>query len=321
MTGEGGESWAAVRRERAERIRETGSDMSPASIEAMFGLYARAHEETGGTAPALTRDRQYGPDPRQRLDVHTAGPGATPLAPVLIYVHGGGFVSGNKHIPGTPYYDNIGVWAVRHGMVGVTMTYRLAPQHRWPAGAEDVSRAVAWVAGHISDYGGDPARVVVAGHSAGATHVASYLAGHAGVPASVTGAALLSGIYDLTVAERNDMHAAYFGIDPGTYGARSPLAGLATSGVPVLLAVAEFDPPSFHEQIDGALHAFMRHDGTLPPLAYALGHNHISEIAALGLDHEDEPLGVPLLRFIESVTGAVLPRPADEGLSAACPRH
>jgi acetyl esterase/lipase len=308
MTGEGADGWAAVRLERAERIRETGSDMSPASIEAMFGLYARAHEESGCTAPSLTRDLQYGPGPRQRLDVHTAGPDATQPAPVLVYVHGGGFVSGDKHLPGTPYYDHIGAWAVRHGMVGVTMTYRLAPQDRWPAGAQDVSSAVAWVAEHISGYGGDPARVVVAGHSAGATHVAGYLAGHAGVPPSVTAGALLSGIYDLTITERNHMHAAYFGVDPGKYSARSPLAGLAASDVPVLLAVAEFDPPQFHEQASGALEAFMHRSGTLPPLAYALGHNHISEIAALGID--DEPLGLPMLRFIESVTGAVLPRSA-----------
>jgi acetyl esterase/lipase len=308
MTGEGADGWAAMRLERAERIRQTGSDMSVASVEATFGLYTGAHEERGYTAPALTRDLQYGPDRRQRLDVHTAGPGAAHLAPVLIYVHGGGFVSGDKQIPGTPYYDHIGAWAVRHGMVGVTITYRLAPQHRWPAGAEDVSSAVAWVAGHIRDYGGDPARVVVAGHSAGATHVASYLAGQAGVPASVTAAALLSGIYDLTTTERNDMHAAYFGVDHSQYGARSPLAGLVAAGVPVLLTVAEFDRPQFHEQVDRALEAFMHRDGTLPPLAYALGHNHISEIAAFGID--DEPLGVPLLRFIESVTGTVLPRPA-----------
>ena len=61
-------------------------------------------------------------------------------------------------------------------MVGVTMTYRLAPQHQWPAGAQDVGQAVAWVAQNIGEYGGDPSRVVLAGHSAGATHVAGYLA-------------------------------------------------------------------------------------------------------------------------------------------------
>jgi acetyl esterase/lipase len=70
-------------------------------------------------------------------------------------------------------------------MVGVTITYRLAPEHPWPAGAQDVGQAVAWVTEHISGYGGDRARMVVAGHSAGAAHVAGYLAGHAGSPVGI----------------------------------------------------------------------------------------------------------------------------------------
>jgi acetyl esterase/lipase len=312
MTGETRDGAAAARQERAERIRATGPDITPDNIAAMFGLYAAAHERRGYTAPALARDLQYGPDPRHRLDVHSAHPGsadaaAAPAAPVLIYVHGGGFVSGDKTIAGTPYYDNVAAWVVSHGMVGVTMTYRLAPEHPWPAGAQDVGRAVGWVTEHIGGYGGDPARVVVAGHSAGATHVAGYLGGQAGEPAAVTAGALLSGVYDLTISGDSRIQAAYFGADTGLYAARSPLPGLVASGIPAMVGLAEIDPPFMHRQAAAALKAFLRRDGTLPPLAYALGHNHISEIASLGID--DEPLGVPLLRFIETVTGTVLPRP------------
>ena len=104
-----------------------------------------------------------------------------------MFVHGGGFVGGDKHVPGTPMYDHIGAWAVRNGWVGVTITYRLAPEHTWPAGAQDVAAAVQWVRDNIASYGGDPSRIVLAGHSAGSVHVASYLAasrrsGHAGGP-------------------------------------------------------------------------------------------------------------------------------------------
>ena len=49
-------------------------------------------------------------------------------------VHGGGFVRGDKYQPGTPAYDLVGAWAVRHGWVGVNMTYRYAPEVQWPAG-------------------------------------------------------------------------------------------------------------------------------------------------------------------------------------------
>jgi acetyl esterase/lipase len=303
---------AALRRERAERIAQLGPELSPENIEASFGLFAAAHQDLGYEAPVLTRDVAYGGDPRQRLDVHSAfepgwDPGDTGPVPVLVYVHGGGFVGGDKHIPGSPYYDNVGGWAVRHGMVGVTITYRLAPQHQWPAGAQDVGQAVAWAAENIGDYGGDPARVVVAGHSAGATHVAGYLAGHGGGPARVAAGALLSGIYELPPGDPDETQAAYFGADTSQYPSRSPLQDLVASGVPVLFAVAEHDLSAFHHQAALALQAFLGRDEMLPPFAYVPDHNHISEIAALGID--DEPLGIPLLRFIESVTGAPLPRP------------
>jgi acetyl esterase/lipase len=297
---------AVLRQERAARIRELGPELSTGNIEATFGLYSVEHQEIGYLAPAIARDVGYGPDPRHCLDVHSAfGPGAKPPAgaPVLIYVHGGAFVGGDKqHAPGSPYYDHIGAWAVRHGMVGVTMTYRLAPQHQWPAGAQDVSRAVAWVTQNIADYGGDPAGVVVAGHSAGATHVACYLAGQAGPPAGVAAGVLVSGIYELSADDQSEAPAPYFGEDTSQYPLRSPLRGLVAAAIPTLLAIAELDLPRFHQQAGGALLAFLRHNGTLPPFAYLQGHNHISEIAALGID--DQPLGVPLLRFVESVTGA-----------------
>jgi triacylglycerol lipase len=321
MSGESADGRATVRRERVERIRQTRPDLTLDTIEGSFARYAQAHEEAAHGAPALTRDLQYGPDPRHLLDVHSAhDPGADAAAaepvPVLVFVHGGGFVSGDRHLPGTPYYDNVAAWAVRHGMVGVLMTYRLAPQHQWPAGAEDVGRAAAWIAGHIGSYGGDPARVVIAGHSAGATHVASYLAGHAGPPAGVTAGALLSGIYDVTI-ERSDAQVAYFGADSRLHASRSPLRGLVASAIPVMFAVAEVDPPFFHQQAAAALQAFLHRDGTLPPFAWVAGHNHISEVAASGID--DEPLGIPLLRFIETVTGTALPRPSERALEQPAP--
>jgi acetyl esterase/lipase len=307
VTGESGDGRAAVRLERAERIRQIGPDITPGNIQASFGLYASEHEESAGHDPEalfLTRDLEYGPDRRHRLDVRSpdrSGDGAA--RPVLVFVHGGAYVGGDKHIAGTPYYDNVGAWAAHHGMVGVTMTYRLAPEHTWPAGAQDVGQAVGWVTEHISGYGGDPARVVVAGHSAGAAHVAGYLAGHAGPPAGVAAAALLSGVYDLTTSGTSGRGALYYGADASQYRARSSLTGLVGSGIPVLLAVAELDPPFFHQQAAAVIEAFLRRDGRIPPLAYALGHNHISEIAALGLD--DEPLGVALRRFIENLQGIV----------------
>jgi acetyl esterase/lipase len=89
------------------------------------------------------------PHERQRLDVHTSGAPVGEPAPVVLFVHGGGFAGGDKHVPGTPMYDHIGAWAVRNGWVGVTMTYRLAPEHPWPAGAQDAAAAAGWVRANI----------------------------------------------------------------------------------------------------------------------------------------------------------------------------
>jgi acetyl esterase/lipase len=160
----------------------TGMDpaVTPELVAASWALLKPFHDKAGYTAPEVDRDLAYGGHERHRLDVHTSGAeggNGGHGAPVLLFVPGGGFVGGDKHVPGTPMYDHVGAWAVRSGWVGVTVNYRLAPEHTWPSGAQDVAAAVEWVRGNIAGYGGDPARIVLAGHSAGCVHVASYLAG------------------------------------------------------------------------------------------------------------------------------------------------
>jgi triacylglycerol lipase len=202
----------------------------PGQVPAAWGLLTPYHEKAGYTAPRLERDLAYGTHPRQRLDVH-APIHLDRAAPAVLFVHGGGFTGGDKHVPGTPMYDHVGAWAVRHGAVGVTMTYRLAPDHPWPAGAQDVAAAVGWVRGNIGRYGGDPERIVVSGHSAGASHLASFLAGQGGGSLDgVRGGALLSGIYDL--AHRSDLERTYYGNAPAE--TVSTLPALLDCPVPLL---------------------------------------------------------------------------------------
>ena len=125
------------------RLREIDPEDIPGQVTSVWALLGPFHEKIGYTAPAIDRDRAYGDHPRHRLDVHYAPD--LDGAPVLVFVHGGGFTMGDKHRPGTPVYDFVGAWAVRNGYVGVTITYRLAPEHTWPAGAQDVAAAVDWV--------------------------------------------------------------------------------------------------------------------------------------------------------------------------------
>ena len=81
--------------------------------------FAPHHENEPYKDIVLTRDHRYGGHERHRLDVFQ--PKAAGLLPVFVFVHGGGFVRGDKKNPGTPYNDNVPLWAARHGMVGVNI--------------------------------------------------------------------------------------------------------------------------------------------------------------------------------------------------------
>ncbi len=110
----------------------------------------------------LVKNVPYGTLPRQRLDVWRMS--TTPLhAPVVLYVHGGSWTMGDKREQGRPMLHEF----VRRGWIAVVPNYRLAPRHPWPAQVVDVTRALGWVKKNIATYGGDPARVVISGGSAG----------------------------------------------------------------------------------------------------------------------------------------------------------
>jgi acetyl esterase/lipase len=139
-------------------------------------LYAALQPKEPYAWLEVMRDLKYGPHERNALDVFKA-PGASAAGkPVLVFVHGGGFARGTKRMEGLPFYDNIGLWAVGQNLVGVTLNYRLAPQSTWPAGIEDMTAAVAWLKANVAQYGGDPNKIVLWGHSAGAAHIADYVA-------------------------------------------------------------------------------------------------------------------------------------------------
>ena len=233
----------------ASKLREIGRVVDP---PATAPLYAPLQQKEPYQGIKVDRDIKYGPADRNLLDLFTPEGGSS-YRPVLMYVHGGGFVAGNKRPPGSPFYDNIMLWAVKNGFVGVNVTYRLAPQATWPAGAEDLAAAVQWVSQNITQRGGDPVRIFLMGHSAGAVHVASYVSHpefHKVKGGGLAGAIMLSGIYDLTATPAGGPEIAYFGADPARFAERSSLQGLLTSNTPLMIAAAELDPPSFVRQFE-----------------------------------------------------------------------
>lgn len=250
-----------------------------------------------GVDVTVDRDVKYGPDPRHRLDIFVPTGGAA-RAPVIVFVHGGGFVGGDKGAPDAPFYNNVGLWAARSGCIGVTMTYRLAPGAPWPAGSQDVGAAVRFLHANVENLGGNPNGIFLMGQSAGAVHVAGYVAENG----RVAGAIMISGIYDIARADRNPFQAAYYGEDAARWPEQSTLAKLAATSLPCFYTVSEFDPPDFQRQAAWLVEAHTSRQGRWPRLMQLIGHNHLSSVLQIG--SPVDTLGPELLRFIHTVRAA-----------------
>lgn len=168
---------------------------------------------TVANAPALFGDFErradvsYGAHPRQQLDVYS--PKNAQGRPVIVFWYGGGWENGRK-----AQYRFVGAALAKAGYVAVLPDYRLYPGVKFPEFVHDGAQALAWVASHAVEIGGDPQRIHVAGHSAGA-HLAAMLAydrsqlERVGLPVdTVRGFIGLSGPYALD--PNNDTYRAIF---------------------------------------------------------------------------------------------------------------
>lgn len=250
---------------------------------------------------SVTRDISYGPDPRNRLDLFGSGQAAA--RPIVVFIHGGGFIMGDKGGAGQPFYTNFGAWAARQGWLGCTATYRLAPDNPWPAGSEDLAGLVGWLRAHAGEHGGDPDRIILVGQSAGAAHVASYVAGCGGFSTAeapaIAGAILMSGIYDLANSDHSSYEEAYYGSDPSRFATQSSVSGLARTPLPCLFTLAENDPENFHRQAALAIASWVAAKGKWPDFAILDAHNHITPVHMLGGAEDD--VGPILKTFIDKV--------------------
>ncbi len=139
-------------------------------------------------ATAAPQTFTYGSDKRQNLDVYPAtGVNAKSDLPVVVWVHGGGWRHGDKD---NPTGSNLcKTWSAA-GIVMVNLNYRLTPDVVHPAHVQDVAAGIAWVHKNIAAHGGNPRKVFLLGHSAGAHLVAlvatdpQYLKAHGLTPAT-----------------------------------------------------------------------------------------------------------------------------------------
>ncbi|WP_295638250.1 alpha/beta hydrolase [Novosphingobium sp.] len=272
-------------------IAAMGTGLGPGVLDACRALFDDEQRALAARQPAAAIDLAYGAAPRQRLDIY-ASAGAQGR-PVLVFVHGGGFLKGDKGSDHAWPNASVGRMAASMGLVGAVINYRLAPEHPWPAGAEDVVAAVDWLHANVAAFGGDPAQFVLMGTSAGAVHVCGALAHDPALAVRVRGAVLLSGLYGFTPLDERD--TLYYG-DPALYPARMPRAALVETTLPLLVACAQFDPPRFQAEFLGLLTARLERHGAMPRAHFAGGHNHYS--MAMHLGTADRALAAAVASFI-----------------------
>ncbi|MSO64525.1 MAG: alpha/beta hydrolase [Alphaproteobacteria bacterium] len=129
-----------------------------------YGAEALRRSAAAATATRTVLDVPFGADDEQRLDLYLPPDPAARGVPVLLFFHGGAWAHGYKEWNGFMAPALVDLPAIF-----VSVSYRLLPDHRFPAALDDAVAGLAWVHAHIAKYGGDPARLFVAGWSAGGT--------------------------------------------------------------------------------------------------------------------------------------------------------
>ncbi|MGE0332431.1 MAG: alpha/beta hydrolase [Ramlibacter sp.] len=204
-------------------------------------LLAASSFTTLAQGTRVLRDVPYGADARQRFDVYLP---ARPAGPVILLVHGGAWAFGDKASPDV-LKNKLRHWVDGLGYVLVSTNYRLLPAARPLEQAGDVARALALVQKEAPQWGADPKRLVLMGHSAGAhlamlLHSAPALVEQAGaqrwrVTVSLDSAAL--DVEQLMRAPHARLYDRAFGKDPAYWQAVSPYHQVSAPGAPALLMV------------------------------------------------------------------------------------
>ncbi len=245
-------------------------------------FYDRAEAMTDQTRRLVPHhlDLAYGEHQKQRLDVYEAAPRRVGAA-VFIFLHGGGFREGDRR-----QYGYVAGALAPNGVVTVVPSYRLLPDH-YPAQAHDTEAIVAWVHANIRQFGGDPGRIYIGGHSAGA--IMSTLAAlkrdwvaRLRLPLDVIkGVVAVSGPYDLRQARG---FVADYLPDPTTRAGAGPLLHVGRGAPPMIVAFGTLETPyvkGSSEFVDALVRAGadarliplteMPHDATALSLGHAEG--------------------------------------------------
>ena len=208
-------------------------------------------------------------------------PSAAPNLPILVWFHGGGMVLGDLRS---------GDWVCRElaaqaETLVISVDYRLAPEHKFPAGPEDAYASVAWIAAHATELGGDPARIFVAGHSAGAYNAAMialderWLQPFGLEPRRLAGLVGLAGPYNFLPIVDDDIKPI-FNV-PVAQPDSQPVAHVSGHAPPTLLLVARGDRLVYPERNTEVLAREMRERGDAVTVKTYGGVSHTTLIGAM----------------------------------------
>jgi acetyl esterase/lipase len=215
---------------------------------------------------------------RFRLDVY-APEQRGQAAPVLFFIYGGGWNRGERSD-----YQFVGRAFAARGFVVVIADYRHVPEVRFPEFLEDSARALAWVQANIASYGGDPNRLFLAGHSAGAYNAVmlaldpSYLQDF-GVTLTIRGVAALSGPYDFYPFEYSEVIEA-FGQAPNPEGTQ-PVNFITNQSPPMWLGTGTMDP-IVRMQNTERFATRLRERGAWVSTQFYEGFGHMEPVIAIG---------------------------------------
>jgi len=253
----------------------------------------------GGTPSTVSaeRDQIYAADTGEKLDVYRPVASAAG-APVVVFFYGGRWQGGNR-----AEYSFVGEALAARGIVAVLPDYREYPAVVFPVFVTDAAQAVAWAREHAASLGGDPARLYVAGHSAGA-HIAAllgtdtrYLGAVGLAPRDLAGVIAIAGPHDFLPITDADL-AAIFG-PPERYPESQPVNFVDGDEPPFLLLHGADDDlvePRNSENLAARLHA--AHEPCELRIYPDTGHIRI--LAALALGHEKlAPTLDDVVRFVE----------------------
>jgi acetyl esterase/lipase len=221
----------------------------------------------------------YGPGARDRLDVYTPARGPA-AAPVVVFFYGGNWNSGERGD-----YAFVGEALASRGIVAVIADYRLYPQVRYPDFLHDSAAAVAWTLREAARHGGDPARVFVMGHSAGAYNAAMValdarlLARHGQTPQQLGGWIGLAGPYDFLPVENRDTRPVFH--FPDTPADSQPVFHVGAEAPPALLIASRSDRLVDPERNTGGLAGRLRTAGVPVTEIHYDRTSHVTLVGAL----------------------------------------